>query len=334
MVSRLARRPAPVPASLLAALLAVLVAACGSASDAGGGATSAAGAGVRGEPARLFLDDQYPRFVDAESGLTTILGSPDLAVGRHRVAFVLSDAQGLIRLPVTRVASYYVGDGPGDVAAGAATGPFEQTTARFHEFPFGVRGVFVTELTFDRAGTWAIEAFVPLTDGSVTSTRFAFPVAERTAAPAVGDAAPRSDSRTAADVESLRDLTTGAQPDAALYEQSIAQALDEGRPLVVVFASPGFCTNALCGPQAEVLSEVRERYPDGANYVHVDLYLNPQEIRTGGLDVARRTPVLEQWGLRTDEWTFVIDAEGLVAARFEGFATFDELEAALLAVLD
>ena len=79
---------------------------------------------------------------------------------------------------------------------------------------------------------------------------------------------------------------------------------------------------------------MRQQYPDRANYVHVDLYLNPQEIRTGGLDVARRTPVLEQWGLRTDEWTFVIDAEGLVSARFEGFATFDELEAALLAVLD
>ena len=325
-MSRLASRAAPV----LLALLAVLVAACGSASDAGGDAASVA----TRPPAGLFLDDQYPRFVDAESGLTTILGSPDLAVGRHRVAFVLSDAQGIIRLPVTRVISYYVGDGPDDGAAGAAAEPFEQTTARFHEFPFGVRGVFVTELTFDRAGTWAIEAFVPLTDGSVTSTRFAFPVAERTTAPAVGDAAPRSDSRTAADVESLRDLTTGAQPDPALYEQSIAQALDEGRPLVVVFASPGFCTNALCGPQVEVLSEVRQRHPDSANYVHVDLYENPQQIRTGGLDVAIRTPVLEQWGLRTDEWTFVIDAEGLVAARFEGFATFDEVEAALLAVLD
>lgn len=319
----MARHVALVRASLLAVLLAVLVAACGGA------------ASVTGEPpASLLLDGQYPRFVDAESGLTTILGSPDLAVGRHRVSFVLSDAQGIIRLPVTRVASYYIGDGPGDAAAGSVAEPFEQTTARFREFPFGVRGIFVTELTFDRAGTWEIEAFVPLTDGSVTSTRFAFPVAERTLAPAVGDAAPRSDSRTAADVESLRDLTTGAQPDPALYEQSIAQALDEGRPLVVVFASPGFCTNALCGPQAEVLSEVRQRYPDAANYVHVDLYENPQQIRTGGLDIARRTPVIEQWGLRTDEWTFVIDAEGLVAARFEGFATFDEVEVALLAVLD
>ena len=209
-MSRLARRAGPVLASLLVAL----VAACGSASDVGGGAANVTGESRAG----LFLDDQYPRFVDSESGLTTILGSPDLAVGRHRVAFVLSDAQGLIRLPVTRVASYYVGDGPGDGAADAAAEPFEQTTARFREFPFGVRGVFVTELTFDRAGTWAIEVFVPLSDGSVASTRFAFPVAERTLAPAVGDAAPRSDSRTAADVESLRDLTTGAQPDPALYE--------------------------------------------------------------------------------------------------------------------
>ena len=36
----------------------------------------------------------------------------------------------------------------------------------------------------------------------------------------------------------------------------------------------------------------------------------------------------------TSEWTFVIDASGSVAARFEAFAPFAEVEAALLAVLD
>ena len=47
-----------------------------------------------------------------------------------------------------------------------------------------------------------------------------------------------------------------------------------------------------------------------------------------------RTPILEQWGLVTDEWTFIVGADGLVAARFEAFVTRDELERALVAVLD
>ncbi|MCY4529095.1 MAG: hypothetical protein OXD46_08740 [Chloroflexi bacterium] len=39
------------------------------------------------------------------------------------------------------------------------------------------------------------------------------------------------------------------------------------------------------------------------------------------------------WGLPTEPWTFVMDSEGKVAAKFEAFATKDELEAALDTVL-
>ena len=48
--------------------------------------------------------------------------------------------------------------------------------------------------------------------------------------------------------------------------------------MVVVFASPAFCVNAVCGPQVEVLSELQEVYGDRASFVHVDLYENPEEI--------------------------------------------------------
>ncbi len=114
---------------------------------------------------------------------------------------------------------------------------------------------------------------------------------------------------------------------------SLAEAVEEGRPLVVVFASPAFCTNALCGPQVEVLSELASQYGERANFVHIDLYENPHEIK-GDLDRAVRTPILEQWGLETDEWTFVVDGDGVVAARFEAFVTRVELEEALLRVLE
>ena len=160
-------------------------------------------------------------------------------------------------------------------------------------------------------------------------------MAERTRAPAVGEPAPASANRTLRDAASVAELSTGAEPDPELYRLTIAEALAaEGRPLVVVFASPGFCTNALCGPQAEVASVLRERHGDRADFIHVDLFENPHEVRTGGLDAAIETPLLEEWGLETDEWTFVIDGGGIVAARFEAFAPEAELEAALLAVLE
>ena len=301
---------------LLALAAGVLALAC-----SGGGEDEPPGAAFAGEAG---LESGYPRYVDAEAGLTVILGTPDLAVGRQRVAFVLSDAGGVVRLPIATVVSRFEGD--------EASG--ETATARFYEFPEGVRGIYVSELTFDRAGEWRLEVSLPRPDGTNASTSFRFPVAERALAPAVGDAAPASRNRTLADVASVHELSTGAEPDPALYKLTIAEALAAGRPLVVVFASPGFCTNALCGPQAEVLSALRERHGAGASFIHVDLYENPTEIRGAGLDVAIETPLLAEWGLETDEWTFIVDASGKIAARFEAFAPEVEVEQALLAVLD
>ena len=317
----------------VAVLSGVLAAACGGGSDP----TEPVENAEPVEDARGgfgLADGGYPQYHDEESGLRVILGTPDLGVGRQRVAFVLSDEQGLIRLPVTSIATYYYPDGyDPDGTEGSAEGPIETTQARFFEFPFGVRGLYAVDLEFDRPGSWAIEVRVPRPDGTVIVTTFDFTVPERTRAPSVGELAPRSTNRTLRDTDDVHELSTGAEPDPAVYELTIAEAIDEGRPLVIVFASPGFCTNALCGPQAELLSTLRERYGERANFIHVDLYENPQELRSD-FDRAVRTPLLAEWGLETDEWTFIVNADGTVAARFEAFVTEAELEQALIAVLD
>ena len=269
------------------------------------------------------FDSGYPRYVDEEAGLTVVVGTPDLGVGSQRVAFVISDDIGLVKLPIVSVTAQFQDDAePGDPAI-----------ARYYDFPEGIRGLHVTQLDFDRAGRWILDVSFPLPDGSTGGTSFPVQVAEQTHAPDVGDAAPASANRTLADVATVYELSTGAEPDPKLYEQTIAEALAEGRPLVVVFASPGFCTNALCGPQAEVLSILRERYADNANFIHVDLYENPEEIRTQGLDIAIETPLLMEWGLETAEWTFIIDGDGIVTHRFEAFVAESELEPALLEVI-
>ncbi len=320
--------------ALLAALIAALAIACGG-SDAGTPEASATpvegGATAVLAPTGSPLDGPYPRYVDEEAGLVIRLGTPDLAVGRHRVSFVLSDDQGVVGLPVVQVTTHRFEDGP----LGVADAAVEELTARFYPFPDGIRGLYVLDaVEFTGAGTWGLSIDVPRPDGRVAETTFAFEVREEPRSVGVGEEAPASENRTAADVERLTQLSTGAEPDPALYDQTIAAALASGRPLVVVFASPGFCTNALCGPQVEMLTELRERWGDRVNFVHVDLYTNPEEIRTGGLDIAERTPVLEEWGLETDEWTFIVGADGRVASRFEGFAPIEEVEPALQDVVE
>ena len=67
--------------------------------------------------------------------------------------------------------------------------------------------------------------------------------------------------------------------------------------------------------------------------MHVEVYENAHEIE-GDASRLRLDPAMAEWGLLTEPFTFVVDAGGRVAAKFEGFVTEGELEAALTAVLD
>jgi hypothetical protein len=64
----------------------------------------------------------------------------------------------------------------------------------------------------------------------------------------------------------------------------------------------------------------------------VDLYDNPDKIR-GDLSVAIASPLLAEWGLVSQEWTYVVGSDGLVAARFENFVGAAELSEAIEATL-
>lgn len=262
--------------------------------------------------------------------LRLILATPDLAPGTRRFAMVLTDGSGIVAFPVVQVVSFKYPDGSDAVSNRGD--PVEMALARYFEFPYGTRGIHVTELTFDEPGMWGVEASVPQPDGSVATIEVLMEVHEETMSVDLGEVPPLADSRTLADVEDVSDLTTGSQRDETLYQISLADAIQNGKPTVVVFASPAFCTNAVCGPQVEVLSNLSASYGDAANFVHVDLFTNPKEIQ-GDLTRAKKTPLLDEWGLVSQEWTFVMDRDGVVVGRFENFVPQLELEPSLESVL-
>ena len=260
-----------------------------------------------------------------------ILATPDLGPGTRRFAMVLTDKSGIVAFPVVQVASYRYPDG--EDSLDNREGPVETSRARYFPFPYGTRGIHVTELTFDEIGTWGVEASVPRPDGSVATVEIITEVHERTMSVDVGEIPPLSVSRTLDDVYHVSELTTGSSRDESLYQISVADALQNGKPTVIVFASPAFCTNAVCGPQVEVLSNLSRSYPGQANYVHIDLFTNPQEIQ-GDLSRAMPTPLLSEWGLVSQEWTFVMGGDGKVIGRFENFVPQDELEPVLVSIFD
>ena len=264
----------------------------------------------------------------SEDGLQAIFATPDLGTGRHRVAFALTSRTGLIDAPTATVQSFY---GP-DPEAELSGEPVQTALATFSPFPLVERGLYSTHLNFDRTGQWAIRATVFGDDGASLQASLFFEVPENTRAPAVGDAAPRSENRTADDVERLSQLTTGSMQDPDLYRLTIAEAVESGLPTVIVMASPAFCTNAVCGPQVEVLQELKDEFEGKANFVHVDYYDNPEEIQ-GDLTRAVVSPVAQEWGLPSTEWSFVVDRDGIVSGRFEGFTALEELRQALVRAL-
>ncbi|MYC05954.1 MAG: hypothetical protein F4X57_02045 [Chloroflexi bacterium] len=269
-----------------------------------------------------------PTPTTAPETLRLAFASSDLAVGGNRVVFgVIDTATGPVRDASVQVSTFFL---PPD---GGQEGPVEVVDAVFRAWPVTPRGVFTTRLNFDRAGEWGIGAVITDADGNERTATARVLVNDASATPALGTAAPRSISKTLAYAGDFERLTTDFEPDADLYSMTIADALDTGKPLMVVFSTPAYCQTATCGPQLDVIKDVKADYADTMNFIHVEVYDNPHEIE-GDLTNAVISPTVEEWGLPSEPWTFIIDGDGVIRAKFEAFTTRAELDEALALVIN
>jgi len=200
-----------------------------------------------------------------------------------------------------------------------------ETTATYHGegLPFGL---YVGYATFDRPGAWGVEISVPQEGGEPTLTRMRLDVLEQPAAPAVGARAVPSRNLTARDVPDLNRLTSDATPDPDFYQLTVVEALAAGKPFVVTFSTPGYCQTAVCAPNMQVLKRLKPMFQDRVNFIHIEVYPYPFGE---SFQAQRYVPQMAEWGLRTEPWTFLVDANGIIQARYEGGITFAELEPAL-----
>ena len=312
MVNLLRLLPAPGLLLALMTLLVLLTVACGAAASAA--------------PTRL-PPVQAAAVVD--NGIKPILATKELRVGTQRVSFLLAGPKALVKAPEAQVTSRFLG-GDGSVS--------ERKQAVFHLWPYGIRGAYSTELTFDHPGRWQLDIAVE-DNGLPAEIQLIVDVAERSVVPDIGSMPPRSRTKTLDSTGRFEDLTTDFTPDPDLYQVSIDEAITGGKPLVIVFATPAFCTSPTCGPQVDTVTELKDAHPGEANFIHVELYDNPAEIQ-GDLSKAVLADVVEEWGLTqltnwfNESWTFVLDSEGRIQQRFEGFVTLTELEESLQQVLE
>lgn len=183
-------------------------------------------------------------------------------------------------------------------------------------------GLYKSKVRFDSPGKWGAE--VTIRGGGLNEiVRASFEVSKSSSTPALGSRPPASDTPTASDVDRLSAISTDNDPTPRFYNLSIAQALAAGRPSVVVFATPKFCSSAACGPTLDVVEGVARGFPE-VNFVHVEPYELPA-------DPANLRPVkaVSQWGLPSEPWVFVMDSRGRVVEKYEGIVGPTELRGRL-----
>jgi hypothetical protein len=185
-------------------------------------------------------------------------------------------------------------------------------------------GLYVARLDFDVPGLWQAQITMRLPDGTASTEAVQFGVRRATEVPMVGQPAPRSHTETAAGVPDVSYIDSGQPPD-DMHAISIADAIAQHRPTLVVFATPAFCTSATCGPQVHAVQALEPAYRDRLAFIHVEVYTNFRP------DPARRelSPTMNEWHLQTEPWVFLIGGSGSVAAVFEGATASDELQQAV-----
>ncbi len=281
-------------------------------------------------------DNQAPELGGPE--FSALMVSSDLAQGPNRLEFALVDRNNVpVGAGEATVIPQYTPPG--------AQEPEEREalTASFLPWPpeGSGRGVFITtvnfevpgEATADNPGLWELVISASTPDGRPVEAVTAVRVSAQPSTPAVGDPAPRSVTPTADQAPDLAHITSAFDPDPEFYQLSVHEALDAPRPLVVLFSTPAFCVSATCGPQLEILSDLKDQYRDRVDFIHVEVFEDPHLIE-GNRFNARHVAAVDEWGLPTEPWTFIMDGDGLVRAKFEQFTPGEILEAALKDLLD
>lgn len=198
-------------------------------------------------------------------------------------------------------------------------------------------GVYAAEVDFDQPGYWRVRVTAELEDGTVREGQATFEVLPEPAVPAPGDEAPRTDNLTIADVEAgeatfgaldsrAEDLTEVSEiPTPQLHQTTIAESIEQGRPVVAAFSTPVYCVSRFCGPLIDTIDDLRERYADRADFVMVEVW---QDFEDQQLNPAAAEWIQTETG-GNEPWTFLIDENGEVAARWDNVLDVAELEAAL-----
>ena len=251
-----------------------------------------------------------------------VFGTTDYAPGELRISFVLLRPDGrLVTRPQSQV---WLARSLNDRPVAVARAQLESTTAPGASVAAGGSSrLYVAHVRVSNPGRYAI--LVRAGDLVASDEQI---IQKTTRAPTVGSRAFPSVTPTVASSRGdPRRITTHVPPDRALLQHSVAATLKAHLPFVLVFASPAFCPNRTCGPIVDVVDAVRQRFRSSRiRFIHVEPYTHENP----GLGFNRWA---RQWKLPSEPFTFIVDRDGRIKAKFEGSVSVHELAAAVKRVV-
>jgi len=188
--------------------------------------------------------------------------------------------------------------------------------------------VYVADVPLD-PGERRVVAVLRDSDGNFAATNFqtTIAVSDQTGIPAEGEKVPAVSTPTFDDVGDVSEIDTRVPPS-TMHEEDLADVLGE-KPVVLLFATPGLCQSRVCGPVVDVTEQVKAEYGEEAAFIHMEIYEDNQyDPKKPNL-----RPQVDEFGLFTEPWLFVIDEKGEVQTRIEGAFSVSELEGALDSVI-
>lgn len=253
--------------------------------------------------------------------LTAALATSDLAVGTdQRFLLVIIGPDNALVTDAEVDLAFFKVTGPGTAQLrSTATSEMKPTPG------LPGRGVYLARADFDEAGEWGVAARVARPAAEPAEVRISFQIKERSATPRIGDPVPASRTLTGTTEREIEAFSSARPVDPSLYRLSIADAISARKPFAVLFATPGFCTSRTCGPSLDVLQALKGRFGTDANFIHVEIY---KDGRPGEM-----VPSVAEWGLPSEPWLFLVDADGRLAEKLEGSITVDEAAPALARLL-
>jgi len=173
---------------------------------------------------------------------------------------------------------------------------------------------------------------------STPPRRPAFKVLEESHVPVPGDPAPRTQNLLPGDPDAPPDAVDsraeddGTVPDPDLHEETVAAAIDAGRPIMVVISTPVYCVSRFCGPITDTVQELAQEHGARMDFVHLEVFRDFEANTLNKAAVEWIWP--DRLGEPAKPWVVLVDAGGTVIERWDNVASERSLTEAVRAVVE